>query len=379
MEVDFNLECDDLIKTMNLKPYEIQKKEILKNAMLRFIANGSNNEEKIYLLNIIKNISWFWDFQIFDYIASYISENFDENTIIVDYSTGKKKNPYSNSAGKLCTYIASSGIVLDNSFIKLDDLKYISPKINKFILMDDFIGSGNYLLRIIKNIESQGIEGKQIIVLSYACHTMGKYVIENHSSKNTITLVFGKLETSYLQKGLDEKILDFISKICNKCKYEDLKFGYKNCGSMVSLNFLSPNNNLSMLYGKNVDEWDSLLDRDLNIIIFHQRKKNILLQHSFLMHNFYQNNFASLLSYDEFKLLVLIYNCYGIGEDLLKEFHLCSTTEDLQQLIGSLIEKNILEDSYFLYIIDKNVLSKLRNFNNSLDEKFKKKKNKKFY
>ena len=40
-KINFDIECDKIIDTMKLKRYEQNKKEILKNAILRYIDNGS--------------------------------------------------------------------------------------------------------------------------------------------------------------------------------------------------------------------------------------------------------------------------------------------------------------------------------------------------
>ena len=45
-KINFDIECDKIIDTMNLKRYEQNKKKILKNAILRYIDNGTTLKEK---------------------------------------------------------------------------------------------------------------------------------------------------------------------------------------------------------------------------------------------------------------------------------------------------------------------------------------------
>ncbi len=379
-KINFDIECDKIIDTMKLKRYEQNKKEILKNAILRYIDNGSTLKEKEHILNLVKNISWYWNTQITDYFCDTINEHFNPmDTLIIDYTDEKKKSPYSNSTAEISHCLSASGIIMDDEFVKIKDLNTISNNIRTLILIDDFIGSGSSIIKQIKRIDDMGIKNKKIIILSYICHSVGKQRIEEYRSQNELSLYFEKLETSYLHKGMEKDLIRYINKICQRCKKSELRYGYGECGSMVSINFVSPNNNLSMLYGKNIDDWDSLLDRNLNLIILRERKIKLLSRNQHILRNFYNNNVKSELDFDEFKLLLLIYNCSGISEELLKEFHFCATIEDVNELIDSLRRKNILSNQYYLSIIDRKILRKLRNLDDSLNEDYKKKKNFKFY
>lgn len=379
-KINFDIECDKIIDTMNLKRYEQNKKKILKNAILRYIDNGTTLKEKQYILNLVKNISWYWNTQISDYFCDVINKYFNRmNTLIIDYTDEKKKSPYSNSTAEILHCLSNSGIIMDDEFVKIEDLKTIPNNITTLILIDDFIGSGNSIIKQIKRIDDMGIKNKKIMILSYICHIVGKQQIEDYRSKNELFLYFEKLENSYLYKGMEKDLIRYINKICQRCKKNELRYGYGECGSMVSINFVSPNNNLSMLYGKNIDDWDSLLDRNLNLIVLHERKIKLLSRNQHILRNFYNNNFQLKLTFDEFKLLLLIYNCSGISEELLKEFHFCATIDDVNELIDSLRIKNILSNQYYLSIIDRKILRKLRTLDDSLSEDYTKKKSIRFY
>ncbi len=379
-KINFDIECDRIIDTMNLKRYEQNKKEILKNAILRYIDNGTTLKEKEYILNLVKNISWYWSTQISDYFCGIINKYFNRmDTLIIDYTDEKKMSPYSNSASEISHCLSNYGIIMDDEFVKIKDLKDISTNITTLILIDDFIGTGSSIIKQIKCIDEMGIKNKKIIILSYICHTIGKQQIEEYHSQNQLFLHFEKLEKSYLYKGMEKDLVRYIDSVCRRCKISELRYGYGECGSMVSINFVSPNNNLSMLYGRNIDDWDSLLDRNLNLIVLHERKIKVLARNQYILRNFYNKSLKSELTFDEFKLLLLIYNCSGISEDLLKEFHFCATIDEINELIDSLRCKNVLNNEYYLSISNREILKKLRALDDRLSKDYKKKKNKKFY
>ena len=372
-------EIDKMIEKFPLKKYEKEKKYILKNSIKKFIQNGNNIQEQEYILNMVKNISWYWDMQIAEYLESETNKYFDSETIIVDCATGEKKNEYSNSAINIYTLLANSGYFNDSDFIKISNLNELDKNIKRLIILDDFIGSGDTILKQIKKIIDYGFTKKEIIIISYICHESGKNNIENFVTDNNINLKYEVLENTYLKKGLDYNLVKYINKICKKCKKRELRYGYGNCGSMVSINLTSPNNNLPILYGKNIDGWDSLLDRNLNLIVLQERKNKAFIENKNIVHQFYVENFKDIISYDEYKLILMLYNCFGIDEILLNEFHIYGTIDEIKKVIESLKTKKIIKDEYYLSIENKSILNKLRNLDLAINKEFTKKINRKFY
>lgn len=338
------------------------------------MQNANSNEEKKYLINILKNINWYWTKNMYDYYAMHFTEIFDDKSILIDYS----KDDSSSTKG-ICTYLQNS-LITTNDVIRIEEASKISSNVSKIFLVDDFIGSGNTITKQIKKIESYGHENKEIYVISYICLNKGKINIENFSSKNKIILLYDVLENSYLEKGFNNHLIKYIKSICGRCKDKLYAFGYENCGTMLSINGTSSNNNLSLLYRKDIENWNGLLDRDIDLIVLNQKRNKIIKERKNEITKFYFDyNLKDVVSLQEFEVLILLYNCYGMDIELLKKFSFFATINECATTLRSLFDKGILNDDYFIEIIDTKILRILKNFDNYIDDNFIKNKSKKFY
>lgn len=368
-------ELTDIIEKMDLKKYENFKKEILKNSFIKFLQNGTTEEEKQNLINIIKNINWYWTKNMFDYYSIYFSKNFDEKSILIDYSKDD-----SSSSKAICTYLQNS-IITTLDVIRIEEADKIPTNITKIFLLDDFIGSGNTILRTIEQLENLGYKNKEIYIISYICLNKGKFNIENfQSEKNKIILKYNVLENSYLEKGFNRQLIKYIKSICSRCKDKLFAFGYENCGTMLSINGTSSNNNLSLLYRRDIENWNNLLDRDLDFIILNQKRNKIIKERKDEIAKFYfKNNLKEIILMKEFEVLILLYNCYGMDVELLKKFNFFATLKECEKILQSLYSKRILKEGYFIEIINPKILQILKNFDKYIDVKYIKNKSKKFY
>lgn len=359
-----------------MKNYENFKRDALKEIFIKFLQNASNEKEKKYILTIIDNINWYWTKSMYEFFSEFLIDNFDENSILIDFSTDD-----SSSSKGICTYLANS-VIVANDILRIEDCQKLSSSINKIFLVDDFIGSGNTILEHIRKLEENGYENKKIYILSYIALEKGKNNIENfESKKNKISLIINILEKNYLQKNFEQDLIDYITSICNRCRKIGMEFGYEACGSMLSINGTSSNNNLSLLYSDDIDNWNKLLDRDINLVVLSQKRSKIIKENRGLIAKYYFDNkvLKKTVSLKEFELLILLYDCFGMDIELLKKFNFFATIKECEEVFKSLQDKKILKEGFFIEIIDKNILQFLKKFNKKIDNDFIKKTSKKFY
>lgn len=359
---------------MNIKSNEVARKEALKNSFIRYLQNATNETETYYLINIIRNINWYWKKNMFDFFENMVVDEFDEDSLFIDYS----KDDSSSSKGILSNLECS--VVTSKRAIRIEEATKTVLDVEKLFIVDDFIGSGDTCLGIIKKLEEAGYSDKEIHIISYICHEKGKKRIEDYQGKNKVILHYNVLEKCYTHKIHDFELKKYIKSICSRCKNKNFAFGYKKCGAMVSINGTSSNNNLSMLYSDDIDNWNKLLDRDIDLWILNTKRKNIIQKDKFKITMFYkESKLEEVITLKEFEVLILLYNCCGMDIELLKKFGFFATLEECEETLKSLYEKNILKDDCFVEIIDKEMIKILKKFDKYIDDNFIKEKNRRFY
>lgn len=382
-------ELDEIIEEIILS-YEDAKKQVLKSMFMKYLLNAKNHAEQELILKIIKNISWHWDVIIDEYISNTIADLFDEHSIIINhlgYDFKKKEictEKASSSPNKIYASLAKDGCVSNESIVKLVEFQDYE-NIEKIFLVDDFIGSGSQILNVLNFFEEMKICDKTIYIITYACHELGEFNINkfNEISKNNIVLEYKIIEENYLKKILDKDLINYINSVCERCSNSNFKFGYLDCGCMISMNGSSPNNNISLLWRDDIKNWNKLLDRDINITILANKKNNYIKDNKgIILEFFYKKEIRKFIDYDTFYLLVLIYNCYGMDIEALKKFKYFATIEMCEEKVCTLQEKGILAKGIFLEIIDEKILELLGDLDkiiNRLITNSLKAKNTKFY
>ena len=82
---------------------------------------------------------------------------------------------------------------------------------------------------------------------------------------------------------------------------------------MLTINGLSPNNNISMLWRNDIDEWIAPFSRNFNQVLIKNKKESII-NNSYNEIKKYYNDFyyKKIFSFTEFKMLLLMFNSYYI-------------------------------------------------------------------
>lgn len=125
------------------------------------------------------------------------------------------------------------------NFLLEDDIKDINVKGNLVIFIDDYIGSGRTAKECIDNYITQGLDKKNILVVSL-------YIEESSKSKlegNEINYITSEFPMNNINDLIDEEQKEELKKISKRLGSNDEPFGYANTGGLVSM-IRTPNNTL---------------------------------------------------------------------------------------------------------------------------------------
>lgn len=360
---------------------EKDKKEILVNKIMKYLSNARDEKEQYYILDLVRKVSWYSNAIIYKFI--------NEQLLLFNISSSafikfKSNDSYSSSSNSIYLNLCSTGEILANQIVDIDKITN-GLKTDTIIIIDDFIGSGGTIKKVLDKLESLQIVNSNINIITYICHKVGRELIENYKSGNNNKINFNYCieDDSFFNKNYDKELSNYVLKICDSCIDANYKFGFKECGTLIGINGVSPNNNLSLLWNNNIANWNPLLDRDINILVLTKRKQEYLKQNRIGIFSFYKSSekLNKIITFFEFEMLVLVYNCYGIDIKSLNKFGICDSINILNEIVKTLIAKKIIKiENAIIEIIDSNILEELKSFENlTSTEMYKKEKSKKFY
>lgn len=152
---------------------------------------------------------------------------------------------------------------------------------------------------------------------------------------------------------------------------------------MIAINGIAPNNNISMLWrndlGDNRD-WIPPFNRDINCLVM-QKKKEKLIKESYseILNYYKQFYYKDIYTFEEFKMLLLLFNSYYIKINQITKLLGLDTNEDAEEILEKFKINGIIryEVDSILEFADKNVIRQFKKINQQLSRKalneFKKK------
>ena len=358
-----------IVEKLRTNKYSTDEKEVLYNLIQKVLLNENSKVNKSNLLNVIEDVQNYKDPEINNYISITIDkiiQKYPQNRYIVI------KDKLSSSNHSIVSNLMKYGYFENDSIIKY------SSKNSIILIIDDYVGSGKTIIDILKEIEKKYIN--QIVVIisgiwqKKAIDKINEYIIEESKSNNyKIYSDNSIIENSYIEKYEDnDEMLKYIKNTCCTCKDKRYKFGYNNTGAMVIINGLSPNNNISMLWRNDLGTdkvWIPPFNRDINTLVMLKKKERIISESYSHMIEYY-NNFCykELFSFDEFKMLLLIFNSYYIRIDQLTKLLGLDTDSDTEQIIEKFKQYGIIkyEIDNILEFIDKKVIYQFKNINKQI-------------
>ena len=333
---------NSVVNKMNFSS-EVEK-ECFESRLLKYIKNDSNkcNQEKI--LEIVSNIKWFDSKEINDFIVKNIKRIIDEDTAIIQF-----KPKLTSSSNVMISFISSQGLCMDSQIISLNDVKNsLGSKYSQIVFIDDYIGSGDTIISAIKDVEGS-LKDKKVVIISYICQTTALSRFDELKGVNYDIIAKHYLESFREYLDLAEK--EYAEDICELCPDLNLKFGWGNTGSMISINHLSPNNNISMLWCSNIKyngrKWLPLLNRELSFEMWNAKNKRMINKSTMLLKKQYSEWFQNRyfrynLSYNEFEFLVYTYSCYLTPEELIQNGYFSDESE-FYSFIENMVNNDLIE------------------------------------
>lgn len=371
-----NERIDRIVEKLRINKYSIEEKECLYNLLHKVLLNENTKINKNNLLDVIEEVNSYKDSEIIDYINATVGHiirmDIQDKYIIV-------KENISSSNHSIVSNIIKDGFLEECNVIKYSkdtgiELKEIKEN-SVILIIDDYIGSGKTIIDILKQIENS-YKNQNIKIVSYiwqekAIEKINEYIYETEKNNNyEIYTENSIIEKSYNRRyNKDTKIFKYIKKRCDTCNNNKYKFGYNNTGAMITISGLSPNNNISMLWRNDLGKdntWIPPFNRDVCIIAMQMKKEKIIKESYSNMRRYY-NLFCykDIFDFEEFKMLLLIFNSYYIRIEQITDLLGLDTKDDTEQVIAKFKKHGIIEYEVdnIIEFIDKKVIYQFKRIN----------------
>ena len=385
-----NERINKLVKKLRVNKYCDEEKELLYNLLQKVLLNEQTKVNKNNLLDVIEQVNCYKDLEINDYINATIT-HIIKTEIREKYMILKEKISSSNHT--IISKVLKDGLLEECNIIKYSKDNGIELKAVKedsvILIVDDYVGSGKTIIDILKELENC-YNNQNVKIISYiwqekAINKINEYINEKernnnyeiHIDKNSI------IEKSYKERYEENsRILKYIKDTCNTCRDKRCRFGYNRTGAMLTINGLSPNNNISMLWRADLGDertWIPPFNRDISAITMQIKKEKIIKESYSNMRKFYESfSYKDTLSFDEFKMLLLLFNSYYIKIEQIKDLLGLDTYEDTEHIIEKFKKCGIIEYEVdnIIKFIDEKVIRQFKKINQLISkdalEQFKK-------
>lgn len=252
------------------------------NKVGKFISQLECDEETgEILLELLREYNYYSKKRIDDILRGFYKklEEFDLPKSRTIYSR-IEKGPKINSSNNLLEEFKILNKIGNNysyDITKMDigQLKYV----NNIIFLDDIIGSGNTIIRFLKENENK-IKNKNIIICCIEIMKEAKENIEEYLKLikcDSVIISYKQTEKAFSSKGIFNKDAKNKKKILVKFEEERLKandyvLGYKGSEALTTFYRNTPNNTISS-YWIDKKNWKPLFPRDLDKPDFMKKQK----------------------------------------------------------------------------------------------------------
>lgn len=366
---------DSVVKNIHFN--DSIEENLFKERLIKFINNDSDEQNQIKLLKVVNNIKWYRTPEIMPYIISEASRQIDECSIVYQF-----KEKLESSSINFISSISYEGIITEEQIMMKDDILFtgIPRHIQKIILIDDYLGSGETIIKAIKKVLGI-VKNRKIVVISYLCQKFAYEAINLFKTRNGLDIVIKyKVLLDTFKEYLDYDTLLLVEEICSNCENPQYINGRGGVGAMVSINTTSPNNNIPIIWYSDISwdgsiQWSPLLNRSYNIKRFSERTKLLIKKEKVFLIYYYKeklNKAVLNITYDEFEFLIYSYNCYYTKEELLYNNYF-ESVEELNSFLLNMLSNEIIEiKNNSIRILNSDALLEIKEVFNELQEKNKK-------
>lgn len=367
------------------KKYQKDYKAVIMQNYIKFLDNERNIANKEKLLKILKNVKWYSNYNTDVFFSNVVTKLLDKGLGDIYFLCKNKK---SSSCYNIIINLLREGkledrnIIIYNKVTKKIERKKLKEKDN-IVIVDDYSGSGETIKNMIKAVE-ENYSDKKVFILIYVWQqksitAIREFLMENLKNNYEIIEQGIILENSYNEKFcIDLDLIKYIESVCDECQEEKFKLGYMNTGAMLTFNGISPNNNISMLWNNYIEHnncrWIPVFNREYALEFLRKKKDDYLLKNKKELFEFYKNSFlANQFTYEEFKVLVMLFNTYSIRLEYIKEAMGFDNTEEILKIIEKFIKYGIITYSTenILEFTDDKVINEIKKVDKKISERYK--------
>lgn len=241
-------------------PIDESNKSSLFNRFRRTYEKFDDEERKLFVnLSYQYEIVTLNQYQelLIEVLSKAVKNHLSQKQTIYVYPI--KKNEHSGSVKSadlvtyLCngTYVKYSDTLSKKKFLCLGSMERVEEKKaniakNKLVIVDDFIGSGNYATDVVNEIAALGISAKQVVIVTLF---ITQEALDRLQQLNC-GVEYGKIVVSCINKltPSEKEILERIEKRIGIT--DQFRFGYCKSGTLISL-IRTPNNTLPLFWQSN--------------------------------------------------------------------------------------------------------------------------------
>ncbi len=374
---DLVIEVEKIAEGIINKKYQKEYKDLIIENYIKFLDNEKEVTDKQRLLKILENVKWYSNENIDKFFSNTITE-------ILNRTIGDlfciSKNKRTSSCYSIITNLLMQGkLEEDNVMIydkKTNTLEHKEIAKNSTILiMDDYSGSGETIINMAKAIEKEYSNNK-VLILCYVWQEKAIKIIKRVKNifdkklKNNYEIVEKGivLEDSYKEKfNIDNNTINYIKGICECCQQANIRYGYRRTGAMLTFNGISPNNNISMLWNNHIkynnSRWFPIFNREYSLELLIRKKNEYLIKNKTEILELYKESFLKKdITYEEFKVLIILFNTYSIRKEYIKEALGFDTLEEVTEIIEKFVSYGIITYNIenILQFTDRKVINEMR-------------------
>lgn len=317
-----------------------------------FVLNADELEEQRLLLKVIKETKNYTKEQSRQFCNTTFWKDKENNHLLSsDILFVKRTDRLDASTNKIVSYIIDDGNLFKTININCEfdnNLKNNNYENKTVYYFDDFCGSGEQLIKTLRKLEGSLINCKIKIVIFAWLHIGYQNLISflknefKTTHNNEIILVEDNIIIleSFADKFTYEE-WEKILTICKMCTIKGCQQGYRNSQAMITFDYLSPNNNLPLIWTHKID----YLDKSNQLWYpFSSRKNNkfylygeilTILKKKGRVDEFRKkinNYFHIKLTYNQFRLILFCMNFR------------CLLLDDLVTILGYDNKNQLIED-----------------------------------
>lgn len=368
-----------MIKWQKKADYFFRKKftSIAKNSLLdsieKFLSNEKTDLKQTYLLEIVFLIDWISQTDIMNYLYDAAYENTSEEVYIIKF-----KDSEQSSSNQIIHRLLENNYIFKNQILDINginNLVAMTEKIIEVIIFDDFSGTGTTFWKAIEKIIS--IYKIHLKILVYAWTEQSIKYLNEKCKRNSRILSYEIIKSDNVIRRYDDKLttdlLQYVESISRSIVKLSSRYGYKNSGTMVALDGLSPNNNLPMLWNNdlqvNDNNWIPLLNRDFKQEVIQKFRNLIFKKYKQDFYESYFNSKITAINLKEFQLCYILYSFKHSTKTFIKSNFKYDTVSEIDGMIKTLETKNLIKCyEGYIEIIDESLLTAITRIDNLISK-----------